>query len=191
MAVLNAASFPAGSSRAFIDAILRQQQAAEDTGKKTDDNATQLTQVQKAVNELSSALESTDATAKSALQNANSAQQDAATALRAANNAGNGVGDINMNAVFKNTTATQTVGGPLGASQFNVGGNKVVGGRVGGWTATSGTEQRGSLNADQGFNAGGQYSQAEAAAVAAGLVEARKVIHSLVTLVLSHGLAGA
>lgn len=190
MAILNSAAFPPGSSRAFIDAIVRQQTQAQNTDDKTEENTQQLTQVQKAVNELSSALESTDATAKSALQNANSAQETAATALRAANSAGNGVGDINMNAVFKNVTGTQTVGGPFGASQFNVGGNKVVGGRVGGWTPTTGTEQRGNLNADQGFATSAAYSQAELAAIAAGLVEARKVIHSLCVLILSHGLAG-
>ncbi len=188
---LNANAFPPGSSRSFIDALLRQYQASQDTGKKTDDNATQLTQVQKAVNELSSALESTTATAKTALSTANTAANDAAAALRAANNAGNGVGDINMNAVFKNTTATQTVGGAFGAARYLVGGVQVVGGRMGGWTGTSGAEQRGGLNADQGFNVGGPYSQQEVLAIAAGLVEVRKVVNSLCNLVISHGLAGA
>lgn len=188
--ILNTASFPPGSSRAFIDAIIRQQQQVDSTGNQGNQNAEALAQVQKAVNELSSNLEGTDATAKSALQTANSAQDQAATALRAANNAGNGVGDINMNAVFKNVTGPQSVGGPLGATQFTVSGTKVVGARVGGWTPVSGQQTRGGMNADQTFNASPAYSQAESAALAAGLLEARRVIAALYGAMAEHGLIG-
>lgn len=190
MAILTSGSFPAGSSPAFIDAMLRQQRQTQDTGKKTDDNATQLSQVQQAVNALSSDLNSVSSTANSAMNTANTAAQQAAQALRAANNAGNGVGDINMNAVFKNVTATQTVGGPFGATQFNVGGAKVVGARSTGWAPVAGGEQRGGLNADQGFPAGGSYSQGEVQAIGAGLTEARRHIAAIYNALAGHGLIG-
>ena len=190
MALLNTSSFPPGSSRAFIDEIIRQQKQVTDTGNQGNQNAEALTQVQKAVNELSSALEGTTATAKSALQTANSAQEAAAAAQRAANNAGNGVGDLNMNAVLKNVTDPQTVGGPFGASNFRVGGAQVVGARVGGWQPVTGTQERGGINADQTFNASAAYSQAEANAVASGLLEARRVIAALYGAMAQHGLIG-
>jgi len=190
MAILNSSTFPPGSSRAFIDAILRQQQRVEDTSNQGSSNEQALTQVQKAVNELSSALEGTTATATSALQTANSAKDDAAAAQRAANSAGNGVGDLNMNAVLKNITDPQNVGGPLGAANFRVGGVQVVGARVGGWTPVTGTQQRGGINADQTFNASAAYSQAEANAVASGLLESRRLIAALYGAMAAHGLIG-
>lgn len=190
MAILNTSSFPPGSSRAFMDEIIRQQRKVEDTSQQGNDNQEALTQVQKAVNSLSSALETTSSTATSALQTANSAKEDAAAAQRAANSAGNGVGDINMNAVFKNVTAAQTVGGPFGASQFTVGGTKVVGARVTGWTAVTGAQKAGGINADQNYPAGAAYSQAEVLALASGLQEARQVIAALYGAMASHGLIG-
>lgn len=190
MALLSSQIFPPGSSRSFIDALVRQQQTVTDTGKKTDDNTTNLDALTKAVNALSGTVEGQSNSITQAQNTANEARDTANTALTRANNAGNGVGDINMNAVFKNTNATQTVGGPFGASQFNVSGNKVVGARQGGWTASRGTAQPGNVDCDVGYNASGNYNQGDIQALANGLNEVRKLAVALQFALTNHGLIG-
>lgn len=187
---ITANSFPPGSTRAFIDSIIRQQQVVDDTKTNTDQNTSDVKKFQDALNATNKTLETTTATASSALTAAQNAQITANSAQSAANSAGNGVGDINMNAVFKNATGTQTVGGPLGASQFNVGGNKVVGARVGGWTPPTGAESRAGLDADLGFNASATYLQSDIQALASGLIEVRKLVAALQNALSAHGLIG-
>lgn len=187
---ISANSFPPGSTRAFIDSIVRQQQAVDDTKKNTDQNTTDVKKFQEALNALNTTLDTTTATAATALQNAQTAQTTANSALSAANSAGNGVGDLNQNAVLKSATATQNVGGPLGASQFNVGNSKVVGARVAGWTPSTGTASRDGLNADEGYAASAVYTPSDIQALASGLVEVRKLVAALQSALTSHGLIG-
>lgn len=190
MAALNSSAFPPGSSRAFIESILQQQKQVSDSSQQGEENATGLTKLQESVNLLSQELDTVSQRATTAINTANTANNTANSALSAANSAGNGVGDINMTAVFKNQTATQNVAGPLGAAQFNVGGAKVVGGRQTGWANSTGTGQAGGVNADQAYSASGTYVQAELQAAVNGLVEVRKLAVQLQYALTAHGLIG-
>ncbi len=182
MAVLNAQSFPPGSSRAFVDAILRQQQRVEETGKGNAQNGEALTKLQAAVNALSGDVERAEQSAASALSAAQGAQATADQALRNANSAGNGVGDINMNAVFKNETARQAIAGQLQAAAFLVGGNQVIGARQTGWTGGSGVTKQGGVNCDASYDASNVNG------IIAGLVEVRKLAVALQIALSNHGL---
>ena len=76
-------------------------------------------------------------------------------------------------------TAPQSVVSTLGAASFTVNGVQVVGARVSGFTAATGTAYRGAFNANQ---------TSDAATVAAGLVETRQRIKALEDAFRAHGL---
>ena len=93
--------------------------------------------------------------------------------------------------VSKTTTGLQSLQSPLSVTtSYSVNGVKVVGTRNTGWSASSGTGQKGGLNADIPLNAGGSYSQGEMQAIANQLTAACKVIKALQDALAAHGLIG-
>ncbi|HSC51977.1 MAG TPA: hypothetical protein VLC98_00030 [Phnomibacter sp.] len=93
--------------------------------------------------------------------------------------------------VSKTSTGLQSLQSPLNVTtSYSVNGTKVVGVRNTGWTTSSGTGQKGGLNADVPLNAGGSYSQGEMQAIANQLTAACKVIKALQDALAAHGLIG-
>lgn len=91
--------------------------------------------------------------------------------------------------VSKTATDTQTLLSPLNvATSYSVGGVKVVGARVTGFTTASGTGLKGGFAADNSYTIGTTYSQAQVQALANGLREARQRIKALEDAMRSHGL---
>lgn len=87
------------------------------------------------------------------------------------------------------------VGGSENVSvSYKVAGLQVVSAQQTGWTASTGTALKGGINAATAYPAGALYSQAEVQAIAAGLVEARRVIKALqdaLAATSGHGLINA
>jgi hypothetical protein len=91
--------------------------------------------------------------------------------------------------VSKTTASPQSLASTLGiATQLSVNGTKVVGTRVTGWTATTGTALFGAFNANQAYTVSATYTQAEVQAIATGLDQARKRIKALEDSMRGHGL---
>jgi len=91
--------------------------------------------------------------------------------------------------VSKTATDTQSLSSPLSvSSSYSVGGVKVVGARVTGFTAASGTGLKGGFAADNSYTIGTTYSQSQVQALANGLREARQRIKALEDAMRSHGL---
>lgn len=87
------------------------------------------------------------------------------------------------------------VGGSENVSvSYKVAGLQVVSSQQTGWTTSTGTALKGGMNAAAAYPAGALYSQAEVQAIAAGLVEARRVIKALqdaLAATAGHGLINA
>ena len=71
---------------------------------------------------------------------------------------------------------------------YSVNGTKVIGQRVTGFTAATGSALKGAFNADQSFPIGETYRKSEIQAVANELTAARKRIKALEDALRSHGL---
>lgn len=91
--------------------------------------------------------------------------------------------------VSRSGTASQTLASPLNvASSYSVNGTQVVGARVTGFTAASGTALKGAFAADNTYTIGTTYSQAQVQALATDLRTARQRIKALEDAMRSHGL---
>lgn len=181
---LRAQSFPPGSSREFIDAITRVLGYQTETGKtaeqanQTAQGASTVADAQRVRNDQQDITLSDQASQIATMQGQISTQ-------------GSQISGLTTNAVQTNKTALQTMTGPLGVvNRIEVGGIKVLGARVTGWTANTGTQTKGGMNADQAYTAGAAYAQSEAQAVADGLIEVRRVLNALVAAGVSHGIIG-
>ncbi|MDR5611159.1 DNA stabilization protein [Arsenophonus sp.] len=96
---------------------------------------------------------------------------------------------IQADYVSKSQTALQSLSSPLNVkNSYSVNGVKIVGTRVTGFTAATGTALKGTFNADQSFAIGATYNQSEISAVADGLTAARKRIKALEDALRLHGL---
>ena len=126
--------------------------------------------------------------ANTAITNAATAQAAAVAAQTTANSALTLATTINGDYVSKTLATAQSIASTFQAASYRVGGNQVVGARVTGWTASTGTTLLGAFNANTAYAAGAAYLQSEAAAVAAGLTEARQRIIALETAMRTHGL---
>lgn len=73
-------------------------------------------------------------------------------------------------------------------TSYKVAGIKVIGAQQTGWTAATGTANKGTFNADQAFAVGTTYSQAEVQALAAALKEERQRTKALEDALRGHGL---
>lgn len=93
------------------------------------------------------------------------------------------------------TTDKLQVGGSENVSvSYKVAGLQVVSAQQAGWTASTGTALKGGMNAATAYPAGALYSQAEVQAIAAGLVEVRRVVKALqdaLAATAGHGLINA
>ncbi|EON5870362.1 DUF1364 domain-containing protein [Escherichia coli] len=91
--------------------------------------------------------------------------------------------------VSKTATATQSLASPLNVTtSYSVGGTKVIGARQTGWTAATGTDLRGSFNANQTYTVSATYTRSEMSAMATGLQQARQRIKALEDALRTHGL---
>lgn len=71
---------------------------------------------------------------------------------------------------------------------YKVAGLQVVSARQTGWTAGTGTANKGAFNADQSFTVGAAYSQAEVQTLATALVATRQRLKALEDMARTHGL---
>lgn len=178
---INSQSFPPGSSPAFIDAIQQLVAAQAESGKSAG-SAEEVAQGAQTV---------ADA------QRVRNDQQDQVLVDHASQinslrtDVDNQGGQI-TNAVRKDLTTLQVMAGPLSVNQeLRISNVKVMGARNTGWEATTGTQKKGGMNADNAYNASATYSQPEIQAIAGGLVEVRQVVAALIAAFTSHGAIGS
>ncbi|EJD6705513.1 phage tail protein [Serratia marcescens] len=87
------------------------------------------------------------------------------------------------------TTDKLQVGGNVNISgSYKVAGLPVLGARQTGWTAATGTANKGAFNADQAFTVGATYSQAEVQALADALKAACQRIKALEDMARTNGM---
>ncbi|EON5869743.1 phage tail protein [Escherichia coli] len=99
------------------------------------------------------------------------------------------VSEIIVDYVSLSRAGTQTLASSLNVSgSYSVNGTKVVGARQTGWTAATGTDLRGSFNANQTYTVSATYTRSEMSAMATGLQQARQRIKALEDALRTHGL---
>lgn len=86
------------------------------------------------------------------------------------------------------TTDKLQVGGSVNAVSYKVAGIQVVGAQQTGWTAATGTANKGAFNADQSYTIGASYSQSEVQALADALKAACQRVKALEDMARAHGL---
>ncbi|AIM22383.1 tail protein [Serratia sp. SCBI] len=86
------------------------------------------------------------------------------------------------------TTDKLQVGGSVNAVSYKVSGIQVVGAQQAGWTAATGTANKGAFNADQSYTIGTSYSQSEVQALADALKAACQRVKALEDMARAHGL---
>ncbi|HEA0263371.1 TPA: phage tail protein [Salmonella enterica] len=91
--------------------------------------------------------------------------------------------------VSKTATATQSLASPLNVTtSYSIGGTKVIGARQTGWTAATGTANKGAFNADLTFTVSDTYTQSEIQAIANALIAERRRTKALEDALRAHGL---
>ncbi|ELI6386929.1 phage tail protein [Salmonella enterica] len=96
---------------------------------------------------------------------------------------------LQVDYVSKTATATQSLASPLNVTtSYSVGGKKVVGARQTGWTAATGTANKGAFNADLTFAVSDTYTQSEIQAIANSLIAERRRTKALEDALRAHGL---
>ncbi|CAB3623665.1 DNA stabilization protein [Candidatus Hamiltonella defensa] len=96
---------------------------------------------------------------------------------------------VQADAISKSQVDLQSLSSSLNVkTAYSVNGIKVVGQRVTGFTAATGTALKGAFHADESFSIGVTYHQSEVQALANGLVAARQRINALEAALRSHGL---
>lgn len=128
------------------------------------------------------------ASADAAQLDATQALSDAADAKSTADSALNLASDIDADYISRTILTSQEVLSTFQAPSYLVAGLQVIGPRVTGWTAATGTALLGSFNANTTYAAGVVYLQADAAAAYDGLTEARQRIKALEDAMRIHGL---
>jgi len=174
----NAASIAAAAAQAAAE------QAADDAAAA----ATAAAAAQITANGALASAGAAQTTANTALANAATAQSAANAAQTTANAAQTLANTINADYISKTAAPPQSVARTLQAASYLLGGLQVVGPRITGWTAATGTPYYGAFNGNTTYAAGATYLQAEAAAVASGLLEARQRIIALEKAMRDHGL---
>lgn len=91
--------------------------------------------------------------------------------------------------VSKSATSAQVLASPLSVTtSYSVGGVQVVGARVTGFTAATGTALKGAFAADTSYTIGTTYTQSQVQALATDLRAARQRIKALEDAMRLHGL---
>lgn len=99
------------------------------------------------------------------------------------------IDDLQIDTVSKSDTSEQIISSPISVStSYSVNGTKVVGERITGFTAATGTALKGAFDAGATFTVSATYTQAEVQALATALVAARQRIKALEDAMRSHGL---
>ncbi|EEO6374400.1 phage tail protein [Salmonella enterica] len=99
------------------------------------------------------------------------------------------VSEIIVDYVSLSRTGTQTLTSSLNVSgSYSVNGVKVTGPRQTGWTAATGTANKGAFNADLTFAVSDTYTQSEIQAIANALIAERRRTKALEDALRSHGL---
>ncbi|EGF0803501.1 phage tail protein [Salmonella enterica] len=99
------------------------------------------------------------------------------------------VSEIIVDYVSLSRTGTQTLTSSLSVSgSYSVNGTKVVGARQTGWTAATGTANKGVFNADLTFTVSDTYTQSEIQAIANALIAERRRTKALEDALRAHGL---
>lgn len=99
------------------------------------------------------------------------------------------VSEIDADYVSLGRTTAQTLASPISVKDsYSVNGAKVVGARVTGFTASTGTASKSGINASQNYSVGATYSQTEVKAISDALTETRKSLKALEDMARSHGL---
>ncbi|EBN9033621.1 phage tail protein [Salmonella enterica] len=99
------------------------------------------------------------------------------------------VSEIIVDYVSLSRTGTQTLTSSLNVSgSYSVNGVKVTGPRQTGWTAATGTANKGAFNADLTFAVSDTYTQSEIQAIASALIAERQRTKALEDALRAHGL---
>lgn len=99
------------------------------------------------------------------------------------------VSEIDADYVSLSRETTQILASPISVKDsYSVNGVKVVGARVTGFTASTGTASKSGINASQTYSVGATYSQTEVKAISDALTETRKSLKALEDMARSHGL---
>ncbi|EDT8926355.1 phage tail protein [Salmonella enterica subsp. enterica serovar Mbandaka] len=99
------------------------------------------------------------------------------------------VSEIIVDYVSLSRTGTQTLASSLNVSgSYSVNGTKVVGARQTGWTAATGTTNKGAFDADLTFTVSDTYTQSEIQAIANALIAERRRTKALEDALRAHGL---
>ncbi|EGH1814202.1 phage tail protein [Salmonella enterica] len=101
----------------------------------------------------------------------------------------NNISALQADYVSKTATTSQSLASPLNVTtSYSVGGKKVVGARQTGWTAATGTANKGAFNADLTFAVSDTYTQSEIKAIANALIAERRRTKALEDALRAHGL---
>ncbi|AUM41311.1 phage tail protein [Salmonella enterica subsp. enterica serovar Typhimurium] len=101
----------------------------------------------------------------------------------------NNISALQADYVSKTATTSQSLASPLNVTtSYSVGGKKVVGARQTGWTAATGTANKGAFNADLTFAVSDTYTQSEIQAIANSLIAERRRTKALEDALRAHGL---
>ncbi|MEY0957282.1 phage tail protein [Providencia rettgeri] len=99
------------------------------------------------------------------------------------------VSEIDADYVSLSRETTQILVSPISVKDsYSVDGVQVVGARVTGFTASTGTASKAGINASQTYSVGATYSQAEVKAISDALTETRKSLKALEDMARAHGL---
>ncbi|EAY1063557.1 phage tail protein [Salmonella enterica] len=101
----------------------------------------------------------------------------------------NNISALQADYVSKTATTSQSLASPLNVTtSYSVGGKKVVGAQQTGWTAATGTANKGAFNADLTFAVSDTYTQSEIQAIANALIAERRRTKALEDALRAHGL---
>ncbi|WP_353167699.1 phage tail protein [Providencia sp.] len=99
------------------------------------------------------------------------------------------VSEIDADYVSLSRETTQILASPISVKDsYSVDGVQVVGNRVTGFTASTGTASKSGLDANKTYSIGSTYDQSEMQALALALTETRKSLKALEDMARAHGL---
>ncbi|MCK7258093.1 phage tail protein [Enterobacter asburiae] len=99
------------------------------------------------------------------------------------------IANLQTDYVSKSSTAAQTLASPLNvATSYSIGGTKVVGARVTGFSAMTGTARKTTLNADYSETGSATYSSAQMTQIFDLVKEARQKLKAHDDAMRTHGL---
>lgn len=180
---LNVQSFPPGTPPAFKDWLLRLGVFSQGTGETANNaegaasDAFQIADQQRIRNDQQ------DGEISSLNGRMNTIEVDFNTLQGNFDTLETAVNDLEADVIKKSLTTLQVMQGPLSVgTELRVNNIKVMGGRNTGWTAATGTQQKGGFNSDATY--------ADVAALNGGLVEIRQVVAALIAMGISQGFIG-